>query len=88
MRIDKEFWKLENIEVISIYDVDEREFYTPTPQEFDVGDIPVRRLMDNIPLDIHTLLPYCGGEDFIIQGLGNATIRRVILSRVMLKVGS
>ena len=76
MKIQKEFRKLENIEEINIYDVNEKEFYTPTPQEFDVEKIPVQRLMNNVPLDVHILLPYDDANDFIIQGLGNKTLKR------------
>ena len=67
---------MEDIWEISIYDVDERDFYVPTPREFDVDVIPVQELMDNIDTDIHTLLPYNDGEDFILQALGSYTLRR------------
>ena len=58
MRIEKEFRKLEGIEEISIFDANESDFYVRVPQEFEVEDIPVKELMDNIDTDIHILLPY------------------------------
>lgn len=76
MKFVREFRKLEGIEEISVYDVEDGDFYVPVPQEFDVGVIPVQELMDNIDTDIHTLLPYNDGEDFILQGLGSFTLKR------------
>ncbi len=76
MRIEKEFRKLEGIEEISIYDADESDFYVRVPQEFEVEDIPVKELMANIDTDIHILLPYRDGEDFILQSLGSFTLKR------------
>ena len=61
---------------ISIFDADERDFYVPIPQEFDVEFIPVMELMNNIDTDIHILLPHDGGEDFILQALGHYTLKR------------
>lgn len=76
MRIEKEFRKLEGIEEISIFDANESDFYVRVPQEFEVEDIPVKELMDNIDTDIHILLPYRDGEDFILQRLGSFTLKR------------
>lgn len=76
MRFEREFRKLEGVEEISVYDVEDADFYVPVPQEFDVEPIPVQELMDNIDTDIHTLLPYNDGEDFILQGLGSYTLKR------------
>ena len=67
---------MENIEEVSIYDVQEIDFYNPTPQEFEVEKIPVQELMNNIHTDIHVLLPFDDGNDFIIQSLGNYTLKR------------
>lgn len=67
---------MENIEEVSIYDVQEIDFYNPTPQEFEVEKIPVQELMNNIHTDIHVLLPFDNGDDFIIQSLGSYTLKR------------
>ena len=76
MRIEKEFRKLEGIEEISIFDANESDFYVRVPQEFEVDEIPVKELMDNIDTDIHILIPYRDGEDFILQRLGSFTLKR------------
>ena len=76
MKIQKKYRKLEDLDEISIHNVNEKKFYNPTPKEFEVNQIPVQTLMDNLPLDIHTLMPHNKGEDFIIQSLGNTTIKR------------
>ena len=76
MIIERQFRKLENIEEVSIYDVQEIDFYNPTPQEFEVEKIPVQELMNNIHTDIHVLLPFDDGNDFIIQSLGSYTLKR------------
>ena len=76
MRITKEYRRLEDIWEISIFDACDEDFYVPTPREFDVEEIPVMELMSNIDTDIHILLPYRDGEDFILQALGNYTLKR------------
>lgn len=76
MRIEKEHRALENIDEIRIYDVSEKELYTPTPPEFDVEDIPLKNLISNIPVDINTFIPYENGKDFIIQSMGEDTLNR------------
>ena len=52
------------------------EFYVPAPREFDVEEVPFPELLSNIPMDIHILVPYNDGEDFIIHGLGNVSVKR------------
>ena len=74
--IERHFRKLENIEEVSIYDVKDLDFYNPTPQEFEVEKIPVEELMNNIDTDIHVLLPFDDGKDYIIQSLGSYTLKR------------
>ena len=76
MIIERHFRKLEDIEEVSIYDFQEADFYNPTPQEFEVDKVPVEELMNNIDTDIHVLLPFNDGEDFIIQSLGSYTLER------------
>ena len=76
MRIKREFRKVEDVEEISIYGVEDIDFYVPCPREFEAENIPVRELMNNIDIDIHTLLPYNDCEDFILQGLGRYTLKR------------
>lgn len=76
MRIEKEFRHFENIEEIRIYNATKKDFYNPTPKEFDVEDIPVKELIENIPVEIHTLVPYEDGKDFIIQSIGSFTLNR------------
>ena len=76
MIIERHFRKLEDIEEVSIYDFQESDFYNPTPQEFEVDKVPVEELMNNIDTDIHVLLPFNDGEDFIIQSLGSYTLER------------
>lgn len=76
MRIEKEFRHFENIEEIRIYNATKKDFYNPTPKEFDVEDIPVKELIENIPVEIHTLVPYEDGKDFIIRSIGSFTLNR------------
>lgn len=74
MRIEKEHMQLENIDEIRIYNAIEKDFYKPTPQEFDIDSVPIQGLIENIPSEIHTFIPYENGKDFIIQGLGSFTL--------------
>lgn len=76
MRIEKEYMHLENIEEIRIYNASKKDFYKPTPQEFDIEDVPIKELINNIPVEIHTFIPYENGKDFIIQELGSFTLNK------------
>lgn len=76
MKVIKMYRKLENIEEVHVYGQRGDEFYRPTKREFDVGDMPFPKLFRNIPFDIHILLPYENGNDFIIHSVGNVSIKR------------
>ena len=76
MRVEKEYRLLEDIDEIRIYNASKKDFYKPTPQEFEIEDIPIQEFINNLPIEIHTLIPYNEGEDFIIQSLGNFTLDR------------
>jgi len=56
MRVKKEHMLLEDIDEIRIYDATPEELYNPTPREFDVEDIKINELFNNMPLHqyIHT----------------------------------
>ena len=76
MKVEKEYRLLENIDEIRIYNARKKDFYKPTPQEFDIEDIPIQEFINNLPIEIHTFIPYNDGEDFIIQSLGSFTLNR------------
>lgn len=76
MRIEKEYRHLEDIEEIRIYDATQKDFYKHAPKEFDTEDTPILELIDNIPVEIHTFIPYEDGKDFIIQNLGSFALDR------------
>lgn len=76
MRVEKEYRHLEGIDEIRIFNANQKDFYKPAPQEFDIEDIPLQELINNIPVEIHSLVPYKGGEDFIIQKVGNFTLKK------------
>ena len=74
MRVEKEYMNLEGIVEIRIFNANQKDFYKPTPKEFDIEDLEFRELMNNIPVEIHCLIPYEEGNDFIIQRIGNFTL--------------
>ena len=76
MRVEKEYRQLEGIEEIRIFNASQKDFYKPAPKEFDVEDLEFQELINNIPVEIHCLIPYEGGKDFIIQSIGNFTLDR------------
>ena len=76
MRIEKEHMGLENIDEIRIYNAPKKDFYRITPQEFDIEDISIQELINNIPVEIHTFIPHNGGKDFIIESLGSFTLNK------------
>ena len=76
MRVEKEYMDLEGIVEIRIFNADQKDFYKPTPKEFDIEDLEFQELINNIPVEIHCLIPYEEGDDFIIQSIGNFTLDR------------
>lgn len=76
MRIEKEYRHLEGIEEIRIFNASQKDFYKATPREFDVENIPLQNLINNIPVEIHCLSPYENGKDFIVQSIGNFTLEK------------
>ena len=74
MRIEREYRRFEGIDEIRIYDLDKKAFYKPTSEKFDTEEIPIQKLIDNVPIDIHTFIPYENGKDFIVQGIGKFTL--------------
>ena len=65
---------LEGIVEIRIFNANQKDFYKPTPKEFDIEDLEFQELINNIPVEIHCLIPYEDGDDFIIQSIGNFTL--------------
>lgn len=51
-------------------------FINLRPYEFDVEDIPLQELINNIPVEIHSLIPYEDGKDFIVQNVGKFTLEK------------
>ena len=76
MRVEKEYRHLEGIDEIRVFNASQKDFYKPTPREFDVENIPLQELINNIPVEIHSLIPYKEGEDFIVQNVGKFTLDR------------
>ncbi len=76
MKFEKEHRVLENIDEIRIYDATSEDFYKPTPKEFDIAEVPIQNFIKNLSSEVHTLIPYENGKDFIIQGLGSFILHR------------
>lgn len=74
MKIEREYRRFEGIDEVRIFDLDKNEFYKPTSEKFDTEEIPIQKLIDNVPIDIHTFIPYENGKDFIVQGIGSFTL--------------
>ncbi len=66
MRVEKEYRHFEDITEIRIFDA--------KPKEFEIEDIPLQELMNSPSTEIHCLIPYEKGEDFIIQRIGKFTL--------------
>ena len=71
MRVEKQYMQLEGISEIRIYDASQKDFFKSTPKEFDVEDLPFMGLIDSMPVEVHSLVPYENGKDFIVQSIGN-----------------
>ena len=74
MKIEKEHRHLEGIDEIRIFNASQKDFYNPSPKEFDIEDLPFQELINSIPIEIYCLIPYEKGKDFIIQSIGNFTL--------------
>lgn len=74
MRIEKEYLHLEDVNEIRIFDATGSDFYSPSPQEFDIDDNPIKEFIDNISEDVHTFIPYENGKDFIVQSLSGTIL--------------
>ena len=58
MRIEKEYRIFEDIEEVRIFNATKKDFYKPTPKEFDVEDMPFQELINNVSTEIHSFIPY------------------------------
>ena len=77
MKISKQYRKLENIEEISVYDIDESKVYIPTPQEFPVDDVPFPQLISNFHRDVDIFIPYADRKDFLIKRVGDFLLEKL-----------
>ena len=75
MRIEKEYLYLEDVYEIRIYNATGKDFYNPTPQEFDIEDHPLQEFINNISDEVHILIPYYDGNDFIVQRISNFLLK-------------
>ena len=80
MKITKQFRKLENIEEISVYDIDNSKIYVPTPQEFPVDDVPFPQLISNFHRDVNIFIPYADRKEFLIKKVGDFLLERLDLT--------
>ncbi|MDO5859127.1 sensor histidine kinase [Methanobrevibacter sp.] len=76
MKVYKDYRKLENINELRIYDLNEKKLYQPTPMEFHVDDVPFPQLISNVPMDVNIFIPHNDGNDFIIKSLGDFILNR------------
>ena len=77
MKINKQYRKLENIEEISVYNIDNSKLYVPTPQEFPVDEVPFPQLINNFHRDVNIFIPYSDRTDFLIKRLGDFVLGRL-----------
>jgi len=76
MRIEREYRQLEDTEEIKIYDIAEWELYQPSPQEYEIFEVPFEKTLDNIDIDLDMFVPIDDGRDFIVQRLGLDALTR------------
>ena len=75
MKIEKEYLYLEDVYEIRVYNANNKDFYNPTPQEFDIEDYPLQEFINNISDEVHILIPYDNGNDFIVQRISNFLLK-------------
>ena len=76
MKIQREYWKLEDLEEISIHDISERELFKYVDPVTEVPPIPFKNTLRSLPCDMDVFIPYNDGEDFIIHMLGLTALER------------
>ena len=76
MKVYRDYRRLEDIDELRVYDIDEKGLYNPTPLEFIVDDVPFPQLISNIPMDVNILIPHNDGNDFIIKSVGDFILEK------------
>ena len=76
MSIQREYRKLEGVEEINIYDMQEKDLFKYVDPVMEMPKIPFLTTLKNIPCDLDIFIPYNDGEDFIIQMLGITALER------------
>ena len=76
MSIQREYRKLEGVEEINIYDLQEKDLFKYVDPVMEMPKIPFLTTLKNIPCDLDIFIPYNDGEDFIIQMLGITALER------------
>lgn len=76
MRIERQYRQLEDTEEVRIYDITEREFFQPAPQEYEIRQIPFEKTTNNINSDLDIFVPIDDGEDYIVHRLGRSALIR------------
>lgn len=71
MKITKQYRRLENIEEISVYDIDEAKLYVPSPQEIPVDEVPFPQLISNFHRDVNIFIPFSDRNEFLIKRVGD-----------------
>ena len=76
MKIERERRHLEAIDEIRIFDINKKEFFKSTREKFDIDELPIQELINNIDTDMHIFVPYESGKDFIVQNIGSFTLNK------------
>lgn len=79
MKLYKDYRKLEDVDELRVYGLDEKDLYNPSPLEFIVDDVPFPQLISNVPMDVNILIPHDDGNDFIIKSVGQFILNKVNL---------
>ena len=81
MKIEKEYLNLEDVYEIRIFNAAEMDFYSSSPQEFDIEDDPIQEFINNLSEDVHIFIPHENGKDFIIQSMGSNNLETYNISQ-------
>ena len=81
MRIEKEYLPLEDVYEIRMFNATGKDFYNPTPKEFDIEDNPIQEFINNISDEVHILIPYKDGNDFIVQRVSSFILKNYNVSQ-------
>lgn len=76
MHFERKFRELENIEEISVYDMNDTSLFRKILEKEPVEELPFQNIITNMPSDLDVFKPVENGNDFLVIRLGWSVLQR------------